>query len=131
MGTVVLFKKPIHVDLDRRRQVVFNLNTEILIRNAGGKDSALWETVAETLDPETGKVSRTLDVNIENLRLYLWAALQEDAQRHGEQLTVEDVGAVLSRRKWVTTAVVAITEALQQYYGDDPAGETPAPAASA
>ncbi len=131
MGSVVIFKKPIFVDFDRRRQLAFNLNTEILIRNAGGKDSSLWETIAETQDPETGKIQRTLDVNVENLRLYLWAALQEDATRRNETLTVEDVGALLTRRKWVTQAVLAITEALNQYYGDDPAGESNAPVESA
>jgi hypothetical protein len=33
---------------------------------------------------------------------------------------MEDVGALLTRRKWVTQAVVAITAALNQYYGDEP-----------
>jgi len=126
--SVVLMKKPIYVDFDRRRQLVFNLNTEILIRNAGGKDSALWETIGERKNPETGETELTLDVNLGTLRLYLWAALQEDAQRHNEGLTVEEVGALLARRKWVTLAVKAITEALGQYYGDDPEGEEPAPA---
>jgi hypothetical protein len=130
MGTVVIFKKPIFVDFDRRREVVFNLNTEILIRNAGGKDSSLWDTIGETKDEATGQISRTLDVNVENLRLYLWAALQGDARARGEALTIEDVGALLSRRKWVIPAVRAISEALNQYYGDEPAGETPAPAVS-
>jgi hypothetical protein len=113
-------KAPIFIDLDRRRTVVFNINTEILIRNAGGKDASLWQTIGETTDPVTGEVRRTLDVNLENLRLYLWAALQDGLQRAGESLTVDEVGALLSRRKWVTQAVVAVTQALSQYYGDEP-----------
>lgn len=117
--SVTILKAPIFVDFDRRRQVVFNLNTEILIRNAGGKDSSLWETIGETKDADS-KISRTLDVNIENLRMYLWAAFQEDARARGESLTIDDVGALLTRRKWVTQAVVAITQALNQYYGDEP-----------
>jgi hypothetical protein len=112
-------KAPIFVDLDRRRTVVFNVNTEILIRNAGGKDASLWETIGETKDAD-GNINRTLDVNLENLRLYLWAALQDGLQRAGETLTVDEVGALLTRRKWVTQAVVAITRALNQYYGDEP-----------
>lgn len=128
MGTVTLFKNPIYVEFDRRRQLVFNLNTEILIRNAGGAKSSLWETIAEARNPETGEIERTLDVNLENLRLYLWAALQEDATAHGETLTLEEVGSLLTRRKWVTLTISAITQALNQYYGDDPAGEETAPA---
>jgi len=105
--SIVLYREPIYVDFDRRREVVFNLNTEILIRNAGGKNSSLWETIGETADA-TGKVNKTLDVNLENLC---------------EALTVEDVGNLLTRRKWVTQAVVAIGKALGRYYGDEP-GET-------
>jgi hypothetical protein len=131
MPSVVLFKKPIYLDLDRRRRVVFNLNTEILIRNGGGKESSLWETIAETKDPETGEVRRTLDVNVENLRLYLWAALNAAAEHSGDVLALDEVGALLSHRSQVTSAVVAITEALRQYYGDPPQGEPEAPAASA
>jgi hypothetical protein len=122
-----LLKSPIFVDFDRRRQVVFNLNTEILIRAAGGKRASLWETVGEQVNA-AGETERLLDVNLENLRLYLWAALQEDALRHDQLMTLTDVGAILARRKWVTKAVVAVGEALKQYYGDDP-GEAPAPAA--
>jgi hypothetical protein len=131
MASVSILKKPIYVDFDRRRQIVFNLNTEILIRQQGAGESSLWSTIGERENPKTGAVERMLDVNLENLRLYLWATLQPDAASHDEQLTLEDVGALLTRRKWVTRAVLAITEALSQYYGDDPAGETNAPAVSA
>lgn len=127
---VLIQRKPIFVDFDRRRQLVFNLNTEILIRGGGGQGASLWDTVGETVDPKTGDISRTLDVNLENLRLYLWAALTEDAVKHGELLTLDEVGALLVKRRWVTKAVMAITEALNQYYGDDPSGEAPAPLAS-
>jgi hypothetical protein len=128
MASLILLKKPVFVDFDRRRRLVFNLNTEILIRNAGGAKSSLWDTIGEARDEATGEITRTLDVNLENLRLYLWAALQDDAQRAGETLTVDEVGALLTRRGWVTQAVVAITLALSQYYGDDGKGEAPAPA---
>lgn len=119
----MISKKPIFVDFDRRREVVFNLNTEILIRNAGGENSSLWKTIGETKDETTGDVRRTLDVNLENLRLYLWAAFQAAARAHSEALTQEEVGELLTRRKWVIPAVQAITEALNQYYGDEPLGE--------
>lgn len=116
-------KTPIYVDFDRRRQVVFNLNTEILIRANGGKESSIWETIGTRLNEETGKQERMLDVNLENLRLYLWAAIHADAVKRGETLTIEDVGELLTRRKWITQAVMAITQALNQYYGDEPEGE--------
>lgn len=121
-------KTPIFIDLDRRREIVFNVNTEILIKSAGGLGSSLWETIGETKDPGTGKVQRTLDVNLENLRLYLWAALQDDCHRNAEILTPEQVGALLTRKRWVTQAVLKITQALAAYYGDEP-GEAQAPAA--
>lgn len=129
MGNVIIHKKPIYVEFDRRREVVFDLNTEILIRNAGGKDGSIWEEVGKRENPKTGAVERLMDVNLDNLRLYLWAALQADCKARGEFLTVEEAGALLRRRKWVLPAVDAITEALDQYYGEDP-GEEPAPAGS-
>ncbi len=128
MASVVILKKPVFVDFDRRREVVFNLNTEILIKSAGGKDAALWETIGKRVNSKTHKEENILDVNLENLRLYLWAALQHDARRVGEALTIEDVGALLVKRRWVTQAVKAISEAMRQYYGDDPQGEANAPA---
>jgi len=123
----VIQRKPVYIELDRRRQLTFNLNTEIMIRDVSGRGSSLWETVGESKDAETGEVRRTLDVNLDNLRTYLWAALYEDAEKRGEKLTIEDVGRMLSRRKWVTAAVYAISEAMNQYYGDTE-GEAEAPA---
>jgi hypothetical protein len=116
---MMIQKAPIYVDLDRRREIVFDLNTEILIKAAGKQGSSLWETIGVTTDP-TGKESRSLDVNLENLRTYLWAALQADAKRRGEIITEDEVGALLKRRVWVTRAVLEISKALQQYYGDEP-----------
>jgi hypothetical protein len=113
-------KTPIYVDFDRRREIVFNLNTEILIRGAGKQSSSLWETIGVEVDAESGQEKRSLDVNLENLRAYLWAALQEDAKRHNEALTEDEVGALLTRRKWVTQAVLKIADALSRYYGDEP-----------
>lgn len=115
----MLTRKPVYIDLDRRREIVFNLNTEILIREVGKGASSLWESIGVETDAETGEEKKLLDVNLENLRVYLWAALFEDAKRHGEMLTVEDVGAILTHRKYVTEAVLRITEALRLYYGDD------------
>jgi hypothetical protein len=131
MAHVLLHRKPVFVEFERRRELAFNLNTEILIRDVLGPNSSLWETVGEVKDEVTGEMRRTLNVNLNNLRVYLWAALQEDAERHSENLTLREAGALLSRRKWVTEAVYAIAEALKQYYGDDPQGEASAPAASA
>lgn len=121
-------KTPIFVDFDRRREVVFDLNTEILIRSAGGKDSSIWETIG-TRPCADGTEERILDVNLENLRLYFWAAAYADAKRVGELLTVEDVGALFKERRWINEAVVAISQALNQYYGDSRKGEAAAPAA--
>jgi hypothetical protein len=113
-------KKPIFVDFDRRRELTFNLNTEILIRGAVEPGASLWQTIGVEKDAETGEEKRTLDVSLDNLRAYLWAALQEDAKAHGEMLTIEDVGSMITRRKWVTQAVMQLTAALSAYYGDEP-----------
>ncbi len=121
-------KKPIFVEFDRRRELTFNLNTEILIRGAAEPGASLWQTIGVETDPETGEEKRSLDVNLDNLRVYLWAALQEDAKAHGETLTVEDVGRMVSRRKWVTQAVLQLTAALSAYYGDDPGEAAALPA---
>ena len=115
----MLSRKPVFVDLDRRREIVFNLNTEILIREAGKGSESLWEQIGIERDADSGEEKKTLDVNLQNLRVYLWAALQADCRSRGEMLTVEDVGALLTRRKYVTRAVEGISEALQLYYGED------------
>lgn len=121
-------KTPIYIDLDRRRELRMNLNTEILIRNAAEPGASLWQTIGVETDQETGKEKRTLDVNLENLKVYLWALLQDDAAAAGEKLTIYEVGQLMTRRAWVTQAVIAITKALSAYYGDEP-GEAQAPAA--
>ncbi len=114
-------KMPIYIDLDRRRQLVFNLNTEILIRNAGGQEKGILETIGKNEDD-----TPILSVNLENLRLYLWAAIQEDARL--EKLTIEDVGRLIQTRHAATEATGAILSAISAYYGDGP-GEALAPAA--
>jgi len=119
-------KTPIYVDFDRRRELSMNLNAEILIRNTAEPGSALWQTIGVEKDQNTGKDRRTLDVNLDNLKVYLWAMLQDDAKRRDEKLTVEDVGQMITKRKWVTQAVVKITKALAAYYGDEQ-GEAEAP----
>jgi hypothetical protein len=117
MQTLVLYKEPIFVDFDRRRRVEINLGTEILIRNAGGKNTPAWEEVGQRVDPETGEKEYALAVNEDNLRLYLWAALQEDAKAHSETLTIEDVRWLGERHNWAQQGVVAVRRALNQYYG--------------
>jgi hypothetical protein len=119
----MITKKPIYIDLDRRRELCMNLNTEILIRNTAEPGASLWKTIGVESDPETGKEKRTLDVNLDNLKVYLWALLQDDARTHNEKLTVDEVGGLITRRSWVTEAVVKITAALAGYYGDDAQGE--------
>jgi hypothetical protein len=119
----MISKKPIYVDFGRRRELCMNLNAEILIRNTA-PGATLWETIGVETDPETGKQKRTLDVNLDNLKVYLWALLQDDARRNGEKLTIDEVGAMITRRVWVTEAVVAITSALAAYYGDEPGEAT-------
>lgn len=113
----MITKTPIYVDLDRRRELAMNLNTEITIRNTT-PGASLWETIGVETDAE-GKEKRTLDVNLDNLKVYLWAMLQDDAKGRGEKLTVDDVGKLITRRAWVARAVVAITAALAAYYGDE------------
>jgi hypothetical protein len=111
----MITKKPIYVDMDRRRELCMNLNTEILIRDAAEPGATIWKTIGVD---DAGK--RTLDVDLGNLRIYLWAMLQDDARARGEKLTVEDVGQLITRRAWVARAVVAVAAALNAYYGDEP-----------
>jgi hypothetical protein len=117
MQNVVLYKEPIFVDFDRRRRVEINLGSEILIRNAGGKEAPAWEEVGHRINPATGEREWALAVNEDNLRLYLWAALQEDAKAHSETLTMEDLRWLSERHNWAEQGVLAIRRALNQYYG--------------
>lgn len=121
-------KAPIFVELDRRRRLTMNLNTEILIRTAGGAGKGLLDTVGKQRNEKTGEDEPILGVNLENLRLYLWAALQADATANGETLTQEDIGALLTHRDQVVAALAALMLAVNQYYGDAPKGEAGAPA---
>ncbi len=117
MQNPVLYKEPIFVDFDRRRRVEINLGTEILIRNAGGKEAPAWEEVGHRINPATGERECALAVNEDNLRLYLWAALQDDAKAHGETLTLDDLRWLSDRHNWAQQGVVAVRRALNQYYG--------------
>jgi len=117
MQNVVLYKEPIFVDFDRRRRVEINLGSEILIRNAGGKEAPAWEEVGHRINATTGLREWALAVNEDNLRLYLWAALQEDAKAHSETLTIDDLRWLSGRHNWAEQGVLAIRRALNQYYG--------------
>jgi hypothetical protein len=124
----MILKNPVFLNLGRDRQLVFNLNTEILIRGNGADGKSVLETVGKRVNEETGAEEPILKVNPENLRIYLWAALQEDARNHKENLTLEDVGRMLGSKKLISSAVAAVMVGLQQYYGDDGQGEALAPA---
>ena len=117
MKNLVLYKEPIFVDFDRRRRVEINLGTEILIRNAGGKGAPAWEEVGQRINPATGELECALSVNEDNLRLYLWAALQDDAKTHSETLTLDDLRWLSERHNWAQQGVMAVRRALNQYYG--------------
>jgi hypothetical protein len=112
-------KSPIFIELDRRREVIFNLNTEILIRGSEAAGKTVLETIGHKPGPD-GKPVPVLSVNPENLRVYLWAGLQEDARRQNEKITAEEVGRLLTSKKNVTEAVGAVLVALHRYYGDEP-----------
>lgn len=114
-----LTRGPIVVNLDRPREIVFNLNTEVIIQSAGKRGADLWKKIGEEKDPETGELKDALDVNLENLRLYLWAALQDDMRAHGELLTEEQVGGLVSNKRKVTAVLSALVGALNRYYGRD------------
>jgi hypothetical protein len=113
-------KLPLYVDLDRRRELTFNLNTEITICSAGGQGARVLETVGTNHNEETGEDEPILRVNGENLRLYLWAALLADAQRQNEKLTIEDVGGLIDNSQAATDAAAKVLIGLNQYYGDQP-----------
>jgi len=118
-----IVKTPIFLDLDRRRELVFDLNTERLIQGVNAEIGGLWTKIGERENPKTGKLEELCDVNLDNLRTYLWACLYRDAHAKGELLTLEDVGAFIDRRKKVTLAYLAVRKALDIYYGRDQEGK--------
>jgi hypothetical protein len=119
MSMPSILKSPIFVDLDRRRELIFDLNTEALIQGAGKRDSALWTKIGEKKDPKTGEIKDTLDLNVENLRIYLWACLYRDMRANGELLTQDDIGALVNNRRKATAVFLAVREAMSRYYGRD------------
>ena len=124
----MLDNTPIFMDLGdgRRRRLAMNANTEILIKRAGGCDVSLVDTVGKRHNEATGEDETVLDVNVENVRLYLWACLQSAAP--SDPLTQEEVGALLTKRSMIGEAIAALLILRTQYYGEDPKGEAPAPA---
>jgi len=116
---MAIVKTPVYVELDQRRELVFDLNTEALIQGAGKRDASLWAKIGEVKDEKTGELCDKLDVNVENLRLYLWACLYRDMKDRGELLTVEDVGALIDNRKKATAAFIAVRASMNSYYGRD------------
>jgi hypothetical protein len=115
---MAIVKKPIFVELDRRREVRFNLLTEARIQGAKKLGSALWDVVGEYRDA-SGELKKKLNLNLENFSVYLWAALYEDAHRCGELLTVEDVGNLIDHHRKSNAAYDALSLALIGYYGDE------------
>ena len=115
MASIV--KSPIFLDLDERRELVFDLNTEALIQGSGKRDVSLWTKIGEEVDPKTGEIKNKFDLETDNLRVYLWACLYRDAQRRGELLTIDDVGALINHRTKATQAFLAVREAMDRYYG--------------
>ena len=101
----------------RQRELRFTLNSELIIRANCAADSLLWEKVGVTTDPETGEERPALDVNLQNLRTYLWAALQWDMRKSGQLLTLEEVGELLDTRESVVAALEALSRAIARYYG--------------
>lgn len=116
---MAIVKTPIYLDLDCRRELVFDLNTEALIQGASKRDASLWTKIGEEKDPKTGELRDKLDVNVENLRTYLWACLYRDTRARGELLTPEDIGAMVGHRKKATLAFLAVRAAMDRYYGKD------------
>lgn len=112
-----IVKTPVFLDLDRRRELIFDLNTEALIQGANANIGGLLTKIGEETDPKTGKLREKMDVNLDNLRVYLWAALYRDAHERGELLTIEDVGRLIDRRRKVTLAYFAMRAVLDRYYG--------------
>jgi len=118
MSTIV--RTPVYIELDRRRELVFDLNTEALIQGANPGDLSLWMKIGEKKDEKTGEVKDTLDVNLQNLRTYLWACLYRDSRENDELLTLEDVGALINTQKRCTIAFLKVRQAMNQYYGHEP-----------
>ena len=125
----MLSTTPILITLDRTRELCFDLNAEIMVRNARAAAADLVTDIGTRRNPKTGTEERALQVNLDNLRRYLWAALARDCRRHDELLTLDQVGELIRHRSQVNTALAAVLAALDAYYGAD-AGEHTAPAAT-
>lgn len=111
-----IVKKPIFLDLDRRRELIFNLNTEKLIQSESKLGNPFVRTIGEEVG-EDGKTRERLELDLEVFGVYLWAALYADAHRNGELLTVEDVGALIDHRDKTAAALVAVRASIDAYYG--------------
>ena len=115
---------PFFVDLDKRRPIEFNLNTERMIFKHKERDSALVEVVEEIVG-EDGKPKVKHDINLDNLAIYLWAAITEGARIAGEPVlfTIDDVGALVSGKRKATNAYLALRLLMARYYGDAETGK--------
>ena len=114
-----IVKSPTFIELDRRRELAFNLLTEARIQSKQKPGSSLLESIGEFTDEKTGEVKKKLRLNLENLAVYLWAALYDDAHKRGELLDVEDVGRLINRKKKADAAYDALSAAMRAYYGYD------------
>lgn len=112
-----LSRAPIYAKLDRPRELRFNLNSAILLRDAGFDAKPI--TVKEGEDERGGHYR----VDLASLRAHLWAALQFDAHRKGEELTIEQAGELLDENDDIVPVVGLVQQALLRFFGQEVGAE--------
>jgi hypothetical protein len=131
---VQLRTTPVTLSLGERTFTLrFNLNAALLIREAGKDGADVWEQIGEKPVPKGApkgtEPEKLFRVDYEKLRVYLWAMLQDGANKRGEELTIEAVGELIEQRDDVMRAAAAVAEEIARWYGV-PLGKTPTPRAS-
>jgi hypothetical protein len=112
---VQLRTTPVTLSLGERTFTLrFNLNAALLIREAGKDGADVWEQIGEKPVPKGApkgtEPEKLFRVDYEKLRVYLWAMLQDGANKRGEELTIEAVGELIEQRDDVMCAAAAVAE---------------------
>ena len=121
----------IHITLDRKRILFFDMQASWLLFNRFGDDiiAALFTREKQAEAPEQFNIKLT---SPEALQFYLWAGLQAEAREHGETVTLEQCGDFI-RPLTIRTIFAAVARALMEstVAPEPPPGKADAPGPTA